>query len=74
MPFEKVETTFDLPALEREILRFWEQTQAFEKLRKKIAANRNGRFSTVRSPPTIRWGCIMPGDAPTRICFSGSRP
>jgi isoleucyl-tRNA synthetase len=35
MPFEKVETTFDLPALEREILRFWEQTQAFEKLREK---------------------------------------
>jgi len=35
MPFDKVETTLDLPALEQAILRFWEQTQAFEKLREK---------------------------------------
>ncbi|MCS7166060.1 MAG: isoleucine--tRNA ligase [Gemmatales bacterium] len=35
MPFDKVETTLDLPALERQILRFWEESQAFERLREK---------------------------------------
>src|SRR3954468_14363543 len=31
--FEKVETQVDFPALERQILAFWERTQAFERLR-----------------------------------------
>src|SRR5438067_13199627 len=35
MPFEKVETQVDFPAQERATLRFWEETQAFEKLRAK---------------------------------------
>jgi isoleucyl-tRNA synthetase len=33
LSFEKVESAIDFPALERRILRFWDQTQAFEKLR-----------------------------------------
>jgi len=33
MPFEKVDPKIDFPAMEREILAFWERTQAFEKLR-----------------------------------------
>ncbi|MCI0377815.1 MAG: class I tRNA ligase family protein, partial [Gemmataceae bacterium] len=33
MPFAKVETQVDFPALEQAILSFWDQTQAFEKLR-----------------------------------------
>jgi isoleucyl-tRNA synthetase len=35
MPFEKVDTQVDFPALERAILRFWNESQAFEKLRAK---------------------------------------
>ncbi len=33
MPFDKVETQVDFPAQERQILDFWDCTQAFEKLR-----------------------------------------
>src|SRR6201981_2747420 len=33
--FEKVETRVDFPALERAILRFWEERQIFDKLREK---------------------------------------
>ena len=33
MAFAKVDPKADFPALEREILEFWEQTKAFEKLR-----------------------------------------
>jgi isoleucyl-tRNA synthetase len=35
MPFDKVETQVDFPALERKILSWWQETQAFEKLRAK---------------------------------------
>ncbi|MHC4092518.1 MAG: class I tRNA ligase family protein, partial [Planctomycetota bacterium] len=35
MPFEKVDPKTDFPALERRILRRWEETEAFEKLRAK---------------------------------------
>jgi isoleucyl-tRNA synthetase len=35
MPFDKVETQVDFPAQERAILDFWQQTDAFEKLRAK---------------------------------------
>jgi isoleucyl-tRNA synthetase len=36
MPFKKVETAnVDFPAQEREVLRFWEENQIFEKLRQK---------------------------------------
>ncbi|UCE60717.1 MAG: isoleucine--tRNA ligase [Phycisphaerales bacterium] len=34
MAFEKVDPKTDFPAQEREVLAFWERTQAFEKLRK----------------------------------------
>jgi isoleucyl-tRNA synthetase len=33
MPFEKVDPKVDFPALEREILAFWDRTSAFDKLR-----------------------------------------
>ena len=33
MPFEKVDPKMDFPAMEREILAFWEKTDAFNKLR-----------------------------------------
>ena len=35
MPFEKVETSVDFPARERTILQFWDDLQAFQKLRAK---------------------------------------
>jgi isoleucyl-tRNA synthetase len=34
-PFEKVETQADFPALEREILRFWDEHRIFDQLREK---------------------------------------
>ena len=34
MPFEKVETTVDFPAVERSILDLWRELDAFEKLRR----------------------------------------
>jgi isoleucyl-tRNA synthetase len=39
MPFEKVETSVDFPAQERTILQFWDDLQAFQKLR----ANNQGK-------------------------------
>src|SRR5262245_14316268 len=35
MPFAKVNTQVDFPALERQMLEFWQTTQAFEQLRAK---------------------------------------
>src|SRR3984957_11273180 len=35
MPFDKVETQVDFPAEERTILQFWDEMQAFQKLRAK---------------------------------------
>ncbi|MFQ3593535.1 MAG: class I tRNA ligase family protein, partial [Gemmataceae bacterium] len=39
MPFEKVETQVDFPALEREVLAFWDRINAFERL---VEKNQNG--------------------------------
>ncbi|MBA2450200.1 MAG: class I tRNA ligase family protein, partial [Chloroflexi bacterium] len=48
--YQRVPATLDLPALEREILQFWEDTRAFEKLRE---INRDGpRWSFVDGPIT----------------------
>ena len=48
--FQKVDTRPDFPAMERETLRFWEETQAFELLREQ---NRGGpRFSFLDGPVT----------------------
>ncbi|MGB0716757.1 MAG: class I tRNA ligase family protein, partial [Phycisphaerae bacterium] len=33
MPFRRVDTKVDFPAMERDVLAFWERTEAFEKLR-----------------------------------------
>ncbi len=33
MPFDKVDPKVDFPALERKVLKFWEQSRAFDKLR-----------------------------------------
>jgi isoleucyl-tRNA synthetase len=50
MPFAKVETQVDFPALERDVLSFWERTGAFEALR---AKNRGGpRWSFLDGPIT----------------------
>jgi isoleucyl-tRNA synthetase len=50
MPFDKVETQVDFPALEREVLRFWESHAIFETLR---ARNRGGpRWSFLDGPIT----------------------
>jgi isoleucyl-tRNA synthetase len=50
MPFEKVETTVDFPAQERAILQFWDEIQAFEKLRAKNAGK--PRWSFLDGPIT----------------------
>jgi isoleucyl-tRNA synthetase len=50
MAFEKVETQVDFPALERNVLAFWQSVGAFEKLR---ARNRTGpRWSFLDGPIT----------------------
>src|SRR5260370_19469181 len=50
MPFEKVETRVDFPALEREVLAFWERVGAFQTLR---ARNKGGpRWSFLDGPIT----------------------
>jgi isoleucyl-tRNA synthetase len=50
MPFAKVDTQVNFPALEREVLAFWERTGAFEALR---AKNRGGpRWSFLDGPIT----------------------
>ena len=50
MAFAKVETQVDFPALEREVLAFWERTGAFEALR---AKNKGGpRWSFLDGPIT----------------------
>jgi len=48
--FKEVSSKVDFPALEREILRFWAQTQAFQKL---VAKNQHGpRWSFIDGPIT----------------------
>jgi isoleucyl-tRNA synthetase len=50
MPFEKVETQVDFPALERAILKYWQESDIFEKLR---AQNRGKpRWSFLDGPIT----------------------
>lgn len=50
MPFEKVETQADFPALERAVLALWDRVGAFDRLREK---NRNGpRWSFLDGPIT----------------------
>src|SRR6266702_7496662 len=50
MPFEKVDTQTDFPALEREMLRFWDEIRAFDLLREK---NKSGpRWSFLDGPIT----------------------
>src|SRR4051812_27963148 len=50
MPFEKVDTQVDFPALERQTLRFWDEIRAFDLLREK---NKNGpRWSFLDGPIT----------------------
>jgi isoleucyl-tRNA synthetase len=50
MPFEKVETQADFPALERAVLKFWDDTRAFDHLREQ---NRDGpRWSFLDGPIT----------------------
>src|ERR1700749_1439187 len=50
MPFEKVDTQVDFPAQERAVLQFWQQLDAFEKLRQK---NKGGpRWSFLDGPIT----------------------
>jgi isoleucyl-tRNA synthetase len=49
-PFEKVETQADFPALERDILRFWDERSIFEKLRRKNAGK--PRWSFLDGPIT----------------------
>ncbi|MEE9295064.1 MAG: class I tRNA ligase family protein, partial [Phycisphaerae bacterium] len=44
MAFEKVEAKTDFPALEREILRFWERTKVFEALREKNRGHKKWSF------------------------------
>src|SRR5256885_1618173 len=50
MPFEKVDTQTDFPALERKMLAFWDSIRAFDQLREK---NKNGeRWSFLDGPIT----------------------
>ncbi len=44
MPFEKVETQADFPALERDILRFWDERRIFDQLRRKNAGRPKWSF------------------------------
>src|SRR3954465_8649079 len=44
MPFEKVETSVDFPAVERTILQFWDDIQAFARLRAQNQGKPKGSF------------------------------
>ncbi len=44
MAYEKVDSKTDFPALEREILQFWNETRAFETLREKNRGNKKWSF------------------------------
>ncbi len=44
MAYEKVDSKTDFPAMEREVLRFWEETRAFETLREKNRGNTKWSF------------------------------
>ena len=51
MPFKPVPTTVDFSALERDILAWWQETDAFNKLRR-LRANSEKRFSFLDGPIT----------------------
>src|SRR3989304_4481429 len=51
MPFKPVPTTVDFPTLEREILQWWKDTDAFNKLRR-LRASSPKRFSFIDGPIT----------------------
>ncbi len=51
MPFKPVRTTADFPAQEREILQWWKDTDAFNKLRR-LRASSGKRFSFLDGPIT----------------------
>ena len=46
MAFDKVDAKVDFPALERDVLNYWDEIKAFDKLREKNAGSENGRFWT----------------------------
>src|SRR6187455_2918386 len=50
MPFEKVETQVDFPAQERRILKFWDDIQAFQKLR--VLVRGKPKWSFIDGPIT----------------------
>ena len=50
MMFKPVPTQLDFPAMEHRILKFWEETASFEKLREKNRGKK--RFSFIDGPIT----------------------
>jgi isoleucyl-tRNA synthetase len=62
--YKKVNTWFDIVKLEKNILKFWEKNQVFQKLVKK---NQNQpKWSFLDGPITANnpMGVLMPGDGP----------
>ena len=51
MPFKPVSTKVDFPAQERDILQWWEETDAFNQLRRKLASS-DKRYSFLDGPIT----------------------
>ena len=49
MPFDKVETQVDFPALERAILEFWQRHDTFELLRAKNTGGPRWSFLSCRA-------------------------
>ena len=75
MPFEKVETQVDFPALERAGPRSsGTRSPPSTSSGARTPAGRSGRSSTGRSPPTTRWASTTPGAAPTRTPTSATSP
>jgi len=61
MPFKEIPPKVDFPAQEREILKFWKETRAFEKM---VALHKGQpHWSFIDGPimPTIRWACTTAG-------------
>ena len=58
MSFETVDSRTDFPALERDVLEFWEKTKAFETLREKNRGNQKwsvrGTVCVHRARPGLR--------------------
>ncbi len=49
MPFDKVDPKADFPAMERDVLAFWDETKAFDKLREIMGSDLKANYESTRT-------------------------